>query len=44
MACGLNWREDFLGVCDRDGSHKHVCDFSLLSYNFFVLRINVNEY
>ena len=36
---------DFLGLCDKKGSYKHVSDFGRLrSYDRLKLRIEGNDY
>ena len=36
---------DFLGLCDKKSSYKHVSDFGRLrSYDRLKLRIEVNDY
>jgi len=42
---GVSAGDDFLGLCDRKSSYKHVSNFGRLrSYDRFKLRIEGNDY
>jgi len=37
--------DEFLGLCDKKSSYKHVSDFGQLqSYDSWILRIEGNDY